>query len=115
MTIDQLDVIDICATKDDDPEISLIIVDHLAWDEDEAEHLWLLQSKINKYLAAIESGELYEKVPEAIGKDVVIELIPKYPLSENAEYLVARFQGLIRSYGFDFRVDDKFARAQRMH
>lgn len=104
MTVDQTDVIDFCATKDGDPEISLIIADHLPWDEDEAYHLWLLQNKINKYLAAIESGEFYEKVPMSIGKNIVIELIPKYPLSKNAKNLVDKFKALIRSFGFDLRV-----------
>ncbi len=114
MTIEQTDVIDFWATKDDSPEISLIIADHLPWDVDEAEHLWMLQAKINKYLAAIGSGELYEKVPKALDKRIVITLAPKYLLSKNAQYFVDRVQGLIRSYGFDFRVDDKLSDRNEM-
>jgi hypothetical protein len=105
MTIEQTDVIDFWATKDDSPEMSLIIADHLPWDVEEAEHLWLLQCKINKYLAALESGELYEKVPKATGKHIVIVLAAKYALSKNAQYFVDRVQSLVRSYGFDFRVE----------
>ena len=49
MTIDQMDVFDIIANSESGSEMRLPIVDHLSWDVDEAEHLWLLQCKINKY------------------------------------------------------------------
>lgn len=114
MTIDQMDVVDFIVGSEPDPEIRLVIVDHLPWDEDEAEHLWLLQCKINKYLGFIESGEIYERWPAAIGKDIVIELTPKWALSDNAQYLVTRFQALVRSYGLDLRVDEKFVRPERL-
>lgn len=113
VTIDQMDVVDLISGSESDPEVRLIIADHLSWDEDEAEHLWLLKRKINKYLGFIESGEIYEKWPKAVDKFLVIELTPKCALSKNAEHLVTRFQTLIRSFGFDFRIDDTFVRSER--
>ncbi|HLH49018.1 MAG TPA: DUF6572 domain-containing protein [Roseiarcus sp.] len=104
MTIEQTDVIDIVSTADGNPEARLIIADHLPWDDDEEQHLWLLQAKINKYLGAIESGELYEKLPKAVGKRLVIDLAPKYPLSKNAQNFVEKCQAIIRSFGFELRV-----------
>ncbi len=41
--------------------------------------------KFGAYLRQVESGELREVFPEAVGKKVVIELGTKYPLSEKAE------------------------------
>ena len=43
MTIDQMDVFDIIVNSKSGSEVRLLIVDHLPWDVDEAEHLWLLQ------------------------------------------------------------------------
>ena len=104
MTIDQTDVIDIVSTSDANPEARLIIADHLPWDEDEERHLWLLQNKINKYLGAIESGELYKRCPQTAGKRLVIDLAPKYSLSENAQTFVEKCQAIIKSFGLELRV-----------
>ncbi|GEM_PF-216555 len=99
-----MDVVDFIVGSERDPEIRLVIADHLPWDIEEAEHLWLLQCKINKYLGFIESGEIYEKWPAARGKHLVIDLAPKYPLSDRARNLVVKFQALIRSFGLELRV-----------
>ncbi|WP_211098247.1 DUF6572 domain-containing protein, partial [Azospirillum brasilense] len=46
-------------------EVRLSIVDHLHWD---AEHLCLLQKKINGYLDFIVSGGIYASYPDAKGR-----------------------------------------------
>lgn len=38
--------------------------DHLEWDDG---HLFLLQEKINTYLAFLESGEVFETYPDSKG------------------------------------------------
>jgi hypothetical protein len=105
MTIEQTNIIDISAIDEPKGEISLIICDHLPWDIDEGEHLWMLQSKINRYLDAIESGELYQQRPGAIGKHIVIEIAAKYPLSKNARIFVEKCQVLMISLGLELRFE----------
>jgi hypothetical protein len=65
MTIEQADVIDIATIDHASGDLWLTISDHLPWGEIEGEHLVLLQNKLNAYLGAIESGEIFSKVPGA--------------------------------------------------
>jgi hypothetical protein len=58
----------------------------------------------HKYLAAIESLELFEKCPQAIGEKIIIELVPKFASSENAKNFVEKCGDQIRSLGFDLKV-----------
>jgi hypothetical protein len=76
---------------------------------DEDEHLWLLQDKINKYLGAIESGELYQKCPKAVGKQIIIDLAPKYPLSKKAEDLVRKCQASSKPLASNSRCGHRFS------
>jgi hypothetical protein len=87
MTIDQTNVIDIVAVADG--EVKLVLTDHLPWaatygDPEllipEFEHLYMLQSKINRYLDCIENGgaEIYEMFPHARGLPLVVEVYEKY-------------------------------------
>jgi hypothetical protein len=85
MTIQQSNVVDFVAFRQEDENAFLIIVDHLDWDEEEGEHLWLLQEKLNTYLAFIEGGQLVEEFPGIIGKAVTIKVKGIYPLSEQAK------------------------------
>jgi hypothetical protein len=59
----------------------LTISDHLDWD-DEHYHLSALQEKINSYLKFIESDEIYQVYPNAIGKKLIIEIVGKYELTK---------------------------------
>lgn len=65
-TVAQPDVVDWLGI-DHDGNISLTVVDDLDW-SDELRHLWLLQEKLNSYLAFIESGEVFESVLEQFGR-----------------------------------------------
>ncbi|WP_158812519.1 DUF6572 domain-containing protein [Methylocapsa sp. S129] len=113
MTIEQLDVIDIVTINDAANEVRLFISDHLPWDVDEGEHLLLLQSKLNLYLHVIESGQLYEQCPRSIGRDVIIEIAPIFPLSAQAQRLFVLCQGVVRNAGFDLRIWNGFAEDDR--
>jgi len=84
MTVEEPKRIDFTAIESQTGDMILAISDHLAWDEQEGEHLLTLQNKLNAYLTAIESGELYTKLPKALGRKIVIEVIGKFPLSEEA-------------------------------
>jgi calcineurin-like phosphoesterase len=100
MSIDQADTIDFATIDKDSGDLWLTISDHLGWDENEGNHLFLLQNKLNAYLRAIESGEILSKVPEAQGRNIVINLVGKVPLSQKADSYFRKAQTLIEEAGF---------------
>jgi hypothetical protein len=75
MSIDQIDTIDIISTTPDG-KVMLTISDHLTWDE--TCHLQLLEGKINMYLHFIESGQIHENYPDAIGRGLIIAVTMKF-------------------------------------
>jgi hypothetical protein len=78
MTVEEPGKIDFTAFDPQSGEMCLVISDHLDWTE-QGEHLLLLQSKLNSYLAFIESGEIYGKLPKAIGKKLLFRLWENFP------------------------------------
>ncbi len=51
MSIDQAETIDFCTIDNASGDLWLTISDHLPWDENEGNHLLLLQNKLDAYLA----------------------------------------------------------------
>jgi hypothetical protein len=100
MSIDQADTIDFATINKASGDLWLSISDHLPWDENEGDHLQLLQNKLNAYLRAIESGEILRKVPEARGRSIVINLVGKFPLSQNADFYFRKAQTVIEGAGY---------------
>lgn len=105
MTIEQSKIIDFVSLGDDTNEVILTIVDHLAWDQDEQEHLLLLQEKLNSYLQFVEDGELYQHYPQAKGRDVVISLAAKFALSKQANDFFELAGRAIAELGFRLQLD----------
>lgn len=107
MSIEQENVLDFVGIDKSSNEVVLTISDHLVWSEEIEEHIFKLQEKINKYIAAIESGELVEKYPEAKNRKPVIKIVGKYSLPENE--LVKRFYekatSIVQWAGFDLRFE----------
>ncbi len=112
MTIDQPDVVDFARAPRDSDEVVLMICDHLPWSEDDdptyppemlntKEHMLLMQEKINAYLGFIESGEIYEKYPKAIGKKARLEVVAKYPMNDEAKELFAKFKDFLFRHGYE--------------
>jgi hypothetical protein len=90
--------------KSDSGAIILGIADHLEWGNKtlQAEHLLALQRKINGYIAFIESGEIYNKIPAALGKSLVIRVYGKYEVSEQGELFFERVAELLRKMGIGY-------------
>jgi hypothetical protein len=57
MAIDEPDRIDFIATRPGSSEVLLVISDHLDWDDPHG-HALALQTKIDRYLAFLDSGQL---------------------------------------------------------
>jgi hypothetical protein len=107
MSVDETKKIDFTALDRGANEMQLVIADHLPWGGDEREHLYLLQEKLNAYLAFIESGEIYDKVPNAKGRKLVIMIVGKFSLSEGAKSFLERAFAVVERAGFQLRFDHR--------
>jgi hypothetical protein len=76
VSIDQRKVADFVGIRRSDGRCTLTISDHLPWDD--PAHVAQLEDKLNDYLAFIEAGELYEKFPDARGREIEIQVICKH-------------------------------------
>ncbi|MDG0025359.1 DUF6572 domain-containing protein [Trinickia sp. Y13] len=103
MTIEQTGTVDIVNVDRDSGDLLLTVSDHLPWSEGEGQHLLLLQEKLNAYLGFIESGELVKRFPEASGRQIVINVVGKFPLSETAQAFFERAGTAIETAGFKLR------------
>ncbi len=101
MAVDQPKVIDI-VSKDKNGDIVLTISDHLDWHDTQG-HLTVLQEKINTYLTFLDSGEIYEKYPDAKGHHVSIEVMFHYKPSPEAHPFLSEVKGIVERAGFGFQ------------
>lgn len=99
MSINQTNIIDIIETTPEG-KVVLTISDHHSWGE--AWHLQLLQDKINAYLQFIESGQILEDYPNAVGREVIIETAMKYQPTPEAALFLEKAKDIIKGAGFDF-------------
>ena len=104
MSIDQPQVLDIMGSKEGSNILDVFITDHLPWENKRTnEHIFMLQEKINTYLAAIESGEIERRYPEHKGKSVVINVIGKYPLNDKAKWFFEKASEIVKNAGFELK------------
>ena len=103
MTVEDLDKVDFTAFDPKTGAVHLVVSDHLDWDEHEGEHLLRLQEKLYRYLDLIETGQLYSQLPKAAGRKVIIEVVGKYPLSNEARKFYRLIGGYIADSGFSLR------------
>ncbi len=69
MTIRKTDVVDWLGLEKGTGRVVLAVIDDEDW-TNEHEHLHLLENKLNTYLAFIESGQVYERLAEDLGREV---------------------------------------------
>lgn len=103
MSINQTDTIDVIGTTSEG-KVILTISDHHSWQE--TWHLSLLQDKINAYLQFIENGQIFEDYPNAVGRELMIEIIMKYcPIGEALTFLEKCKKIILKAgIGFEWRV-----------
>jgi hypothetical protein len=105
MSVDQTEVVDFVHLDPKSDEVLLSISDQLGWDEDEGEHLLLLQEKLNTYLGYVEGGQLTSDFPHLKGKPIVIRVFGTYPLSERALRFFDLAKGKIEEAGCKLRFE----------
>jgi hypothetical protein len=102
MSVDQTDVVDfVSQAKNGDCILS--ISDHLEWDD--GSHLLVLQEKLNRYLAFIESGELIERFPKYKGVPVTIRIYLKYWPNAMGDKFLQMARNAIEGAGFRFEYE----------
>ncbi len=101
--IDQTKVIDFLSIGKIDGKIYLTISDHHDW-KDPVNHIFLLQEKLNSYLAYIESGEIFEDNPSRKGREIVIDLVIKHQIPKKYEYIYNIADKVIGDAGFKFKI-----------
>ncbi|QQR60570.1 hypothetical protein IPH19_04135 [Candidatus Uhrbacteria bacterium] len=103
MSVEQEKIVDFIGDNEAANEVVLFITDHLPWDDSANEHLNLLQKKINKYIAFIESGELVQLRPSAVSKKKVIEVQTKYENSDIANSFYKHAKERMDGSGIELR------------
>lgn len=99
MSVENSKVIDFISDKDD--KIVLTISDHLEWDNDN-EHIYLLQEKINAYLMAIESGKVNKSYPLSMDKKIVVSIALKYAPNETGVLFLSNVNDTLSNSGYGF-------------
>ena len=101
MTVEQADKVDIISI-DPTGRVILTVSDHLDWSET-VQHQLILQTKLNTYLAFIESGEILQSYPDSKGRAITIKVVFKYKPDEEGERFLERAVTFIQSAGFTLR------------
>ena len=102
MSVEQTDVVDIISIDRETGHVILTISDHLDW-SDNLGHQMILQKKLNKYLAFVESGEILEQYPKAKNRPVAFRVVFLVPPDESGQAFIARARAVIESAGFTLR------------
>lgn len=96
MGVEQTTVIDFIGIDQVSGAVCLTIADALDWN---ADHLRLLQDKLNAYLAFVESGELHSAYPLASGRPVVFDLRLQHRPDSEATLFLEQARALIGKAG----------------
>jgi hypothetical protein len=108
VTVAQKATIDWLGIEKGTGNVILTVVDDLDW-SDETGHLLALQEKLNTYLAFIESGEIFERLTEDVGRTVprsapiMVSILAKYVLSDRAKAFVEHARARFHEAGFELR------------
>jgi hypothetical protein len=79
MSIDDTEVVDAIGVDSLTGKLVMTIADHLDW-EDEKTHILALQTKLNTYLRAIQSGDLVASYPDADERSIVIDVVCQFAI-----------------------------------
>lgn len=102
MSVENSTVVDAIGVERDSGKVILTISDHLDW-IGEREHLLALQEKINTYLRFIESGEINDTYPDALGRARVIDVVTKHRPTDVALAFFRKATAVLHAAGVELR------------
>jgi hypothetical protein len=65
-------------------------------------HLRLLQNKLNRYLAFVESGEIFQSYPKAQDRPIVFTVVFKFRPNEEGRAFLDNVRPIVESAGITF-------------
>jgi hypothetical protein len=101
----QTATVDWLGIENDTDNIVLTVVDDLDW-ANETDHLLALQEKLNTYLAFVESGEVFDRLSDTIGRSVArdtpikVSILSKYPPTSRAGAFLEHAREAFEGAGF---------------
>ena len=104
LSVEESDVIDIISIDRQTGHAILTISDHLDW-SDSIQHQTILQTKLNAYLAFVESGQILENYPDAAGRSIVFKIVLKFKPNRGGREFLSKAQRIIESAGFTLRYE----------
>jgi hypothetical protein len=108
--IDSPQTIDAISLDRPEKTVTMTIFD--AWDWlDEDRHLLAMQTKVNSYFDFIQSGQIFESYPKAVGKQLLIDVVTQYPIPAKAVELLRRADALATK--LNARVAHRVQRSQK--
>ena len=99
MPLDRFDVVDYVGIEKGGGRTILTLVDDSDW-HDEKSHLWNLQEKLNRYLAFIESGEVFEHPNAGRTLPIVVSVLAKHALPSQAQQFMDYAKESFSAAGF---------------
>ncbi|MDC3954698.1 DUF6572 domain-containing protein [Polyangium jinanense] len=106
MTIEQSRVVDWLGIEKGTGHVRLTVIDDLDW-VDERRHLLLLQEKLNTSLAFIESGEVFQRLAEDVGREVEhstpikVYILAKFAVTREGEDFLDYAKSMFKAAGID--------------
>lgn len=109
MSIEDVNKVDMIGIpKDNELIVSLGITDHLSWNNEIENHLFLLQEKINSYIRFIESGEIYESFPIAKGRaEFLIEIFFQHKIPQEGISFLGKVNEYLSSTNIRLRYEER--------
>lgn len=105
MTIKQTGIVDWLGIEKGTGHVNLTIIDDMDWNS-EHEHLLLLEQKLNSYLAFIESGEVFDRLAQELGRKtpsstpVKVSILAKFDVTPQARAFLAHASKTFEAAGF---------------
>jgi len=104
MSVEDEAIVDIISIDEHKSAVVLTVSDHLDW-SDSTRHQTILQSKLNRYLAFVESGELLERYPAGTGLRVRFRVVFKFKPDGAAIEFLTKARQVIENSGFTFETE----------
>lgn len=103
MSLDHTDIIDAFGIVDQAGFAVLTIADYWDWTDPQA-HLIALKTKFKNYIHFVESGQIFETNPNALGMQIVIDFIGRYPVPAEALQIFEQEGEAFRKLNIEFRM-----------
>lgn len=102
MPLQDSDIVDAVGIEVETGSFVMTIADEWDW-SNEGQHLLALQAKLNGYFAFIESGQLWEVRSDARSRDIVIDVVSRFPMPPAGRELLKRAADVCASLGVKIR------------